>query len=269
MSTYIHGTDADEQARLSRLNDLLNAASLRELALAGGERILDVGAGLAQLARAMARADGRPVVGVEASAEQLARAEALAREAGEERLVVLRRGDASALPLERGERGAFDVVHARFLLEHVPDPLAVVREMVAAARPGGRIVLADDDHDVLRLWPEPAGFAPVWAAYQRCYDRAGNDPIVGRRLVQLLADAGAAPRRCSWVFFGSCAGAPDFPAFAANLAHVVAQARAPMAALGLAGAALDEALAALDAWARRPDAALWYAMAWAEGVREE
>ena len=26
-------------------------------------------------------------------------------------------------------------------------------------RPGGRIVLADDDHDILRLWPEPPGLA--------------------------------------------------------------------------------------------------------------
>ena len=51
-------------------------------------------------------------------------------------------------------RGRFDLVHTRFLLEHVPDPLAIVREMVAAARPGGRIVLIDDDHDLLRFWPD-------------------------------------------------------------------------------------------------------------------
>jgi SAM-dependent methyltransferase len=267
MSSYIHGSDPAEQARLSRLNDLLNAASLRELALRGGERILDVGAGLGQLSRAMARAAGVPVVGIERDREQLARAEALAREAGEERLVELRHGDVLAMPLRPGERGAFDVVHARFVLEHVPDPLAVVRQMVEAARPGGRIVLADDDHDVMRLWPEPPGFAAIWAAYQRCYDRAGNDPIVGRRLVQLLHEAGAAPRRATWVPFGACAGDPEFPGFAQNLAHVVAQARPRLQGLGIPDAQLDAALEALRAWASRPDAVLWYAMAWAEGVR--
>ena len=35
------------------------------------------------------------------------------------------------------EWGTFDLVHARFLLEHVSDPLAVVRSMARAVRPGG------------------------------------------------------------------------------------------------------------------------------------
>jgi len=55
---YLHGTRPKEQRRLSKLNDLLNAACLRELALQGGERVLDVGSGLGQFSRAMARATG-------------------------------------------------------------------------------------------------------------------------------------------------------------------------------------------------------------------
>jgi hypothetical protein len=31
--------------------------------------------------------------------------------------------------------------------------------------------------------------------------------------------------------------------------------------------AVDEAIAVLRAWGRRPDAALWYARCWAEGAR--
>jgi SAM-dependent methyltransferase len=267
MSRYIHGTDPDEQRRLSALNELMNARTLAELGLRGGERVLDVGAGLGQLTRAMARRAGVPAVGVERSAEQIASARRLAAEAGEEGLVDLRQGEAASLPLRDGEPGAFDVVHARFLLEHLSDPLAAVREMVRAARPGGRVVLADDDHDLMRLWPEPPGFEALWRSYLRCYERAGNDPLVGRRLVQLLCDAGARPVRCTWVFFGSCAGAPDFPGFAANLVGVLAQARVGLEALGLSGARQDAALDALRAWSARPDAALWYAMAWAEGVR--
>jgi len=54
-SEYLHGGDPEEQVRLSLLNDLLNVGSLRELNLHGGERILDVGSGLGQLSRAMAR----------------------------------------------------------------------------------------------------------------------------------------------------------------------------------------------------------------------
>src|SRR5688572_29476275 len=153
---YVHGTHPDEQRRLSRMNDFLNEGARRELRLAGGERILDVGSGLGQFTRLLAReaGAGAVVVGVERSEEQLASARRLAEAQGEGGLVEFRPGDALALPLRTDEWGRFDVAHTRFLLEHVPDPLAVVKQMAAAVRPGGRILLADDDHDVLRLWPE-------------------------------------------------------------------------------------------------------------------
>jgi SAM-dependent methyltransferase len=268
-SRYVHGTSPEEQRRLSLLNDLMNEASLRELALRGGERILDVGCGLAQFSRVMGRAAGAgcAVVGVEPSAEQRTEAGRLAREAGEEGLVDLRVGEALALPLADEEWGRFDLAHARFLLEHLPDPLAAVRSMVRAVRPGGRIVLEDDDHDVLRLWPAPPGFDSVWRAYMRTYDHLGNDPIVGRRLVSLLHAAGAAPVRNTWIFFGGCAGSPRFEPLIANLAGVLEGARQAILAAGFERKAYEAGLAALRAWADRPDAALWFAICWAEGVR--
>lgn len=269
-SQYLHGTRPREQKRLARLNTLINRASLRELAPAGAGRILEVGSGLGQFARDMARAAGPGVrvLGIERSREQIRGAVRAARLAGENRLVGWRRGDALSLPLRRGEWGSFDIAHTRFLLEHVPDPLRVVRAMVKAVRPGGRIVLEDDDHDVIRLWPEPAGFTPLWRAYIRSFDRLGNDPAVGRRLVSLLYEAGARPRRNTWIFFGSCSGSPDFKAYVENAVGVVCGARPAIVGGGLLSAAsFDAAVAAFDAWKHRPDAALWFAIAWAEGVR--
>jgi ubiquinone/menaquinone biosynthesis C-methylase UbiE len=269
-SRYVHGTAPDEQRRLSTLNDLLNDSSLREMGLRPGERVLDLGAGLAQLARAMARAVGPTgrVIGIERSREQIAEALRQAREAGEEGLIELREGDVMALELPAGEWGAFDVAHARFILEHVPDPLRVVRAMVRAVRPGGRVVLEDDDHDVLRLWPEPPGIVAAWRAYMATYDRAGNDPYVGRRLVSLLHEAGALPRRNRWLFFGGCAGDGTLDLFVRNLAEILEGARAEIVAGGrIDDAALDSALAALREWGARPDAAFWFARCWAEGTR--
>jgi len=201
------------------------------------------------------------VLGIERSHEQLARA------AHHER-VELRRGDAQDPPLRREEWGSFDIAHARFLLEHVPDPPAVVRQMVRAVRPGGRIILQDDDHDVLRCHPEPAGFAALWRAYQRTYDRLQCDPFVGRRLVSLLHEAGAAPARCTFLFFGACAGEARFPELIENMTGLLRGARDPIVGSGLLGAReFDFAIEELGRWARRPDAAFWYAIFWAEGVR--
>ncbi len=269
-SVYIHGTHPEEQHRLSRLNDLLNAACLRELAPPPGARVLDVGSGLGQFSRAIARAvgvDGR-VVGVERDPAQLARARDFAAAAGETALVDFREGDAAALPLRDDEWGTFDLVHTRFVLEHVRDPLVVVRQMARAARPGGRIVLADDDHEILRLFPELPGFDPVWRAYYETYRAIGNDPLIGRRLPQLLHEAGLRPLRINWVFFGACAGEADFPAFLANLAGVVEGAAEAMTRHGAVTAAeIAQVMADFRAWGRRPDAAIWYGLNWAEGLK--
>ncbi len=271
-SRYVHGTTPREQQRLSLLNDLIDAGSLARMALAGEERILDVGSGLGQFSRAMARAAGPRgrVVGIERSDEQINRARELAREAGEEDRVEFRRGSVHEPPLADGEWGTFDVAHARFVLEHVPDPGAVVAVMVRAVRPGGRIILEDDDHDVFRLWPEPAGWRPLWEAYIRTYDRLGNDPYIGRRLVALLHGAGARVVDNTWLFFGGSAGAPAMAAMVENMAGVLEGAAEAMVSGGFIEArAVEEAIAVLRAWGRRPDAALWYARCWAEGTRAE
>lgn len=267
-SSYIHGTSPEEQRRLSLMNDvLLNSAELRELNLRGDESIIDFGSGLGQFSRAMARAVPRGrVVGIERDDKQLAEAKRLAANDDESDLVEFRRGDVLSLDLPQREWGTFDVAHARFVLEHVSDPLRVVRNMVAAVRPGGRIVLADDDHDVLRLWPEPPGVHELWRAYMRTYDRNGNDPFIGRRIVSLLHAAGAHPARNTWIFFGACAGMEVFDVLAANMLGVVTTARERIVVGDLLDAsAFEEAVSSYQTWARRPDAALWFSMCWAEG----
>jgi SAM-dependent methyltransferase len=267
-SQYLHGTRSDEQRRLSLLNDLLNAGSLREMRLQGAERILDVGSGLGQLSRAMAREAGARVIGVERSAEQIVEAERQAAQAGEAGLVEFRQGDALRLPLRDEEWGTFDLAHTRFLLEHLREPGPVVQAMSQAVRPGGRIILEDDDHDLMRLWPEPPGFTALWQAYQRGYEYLGNDPQVGRRLVSLLVDAGAEPARNALVFFGSCAGEAHFPHYVENLIGVINGARATVVEAGLLDAAgFDAAIAALREWSHGAAATIWYAVAWAEGRR--
>ncbi|HEV3449099.1 MAG TPA: methyltransferase domain-containing protein [Gemmataceae bacterium] len=269
-SSYIHGTAAEEQRRLAKLNDLINEASLKELALRSGKNVLDVGSGLGQFARLLARTAGRGArtLAIERDEQQLTEALRLARDEGEEGLVDFRRGDAMALPLRDDEWGTFDVAHARFVLEHVTHPLAVVTNMVRAVKPGGRVVLEDDDHDVLRLWPEPPGVRQVWEAYVRTYDRLGNDQFIGRRLVSLLHEAGAVPQRNTWIFFGGCQGHPAFTALALNMIKILEGARDTVLAQSFLNAEyFDAGIQALQAWRQRPEAALWYAISWAEGVR--
>lgn len=268
-SEYIHGSSPEEQRRLSLLNDILNEACLKELDLGPGQKVLDLGSGLGQFTRLMARTVGLAgtVIGIERDQGQISQAKQLADDAGEATLVEFRQGDATGLPLLDSEWGTFDVAHARFLLEHVPDPELVIAQMVRSVRPGGKVVVSDDDHGDFRPWPEPRGFAPLWRAYVGTFERLGSDPYVGRRLVFLLREAGLVSVRNSCVFFGGCAGDDRFQATADNLIAAMAGAKEVMLSHGL----LDEetfglGLDGLRQWKSDPSAALWYAVCCAEGV---
>jgi len=267
-SSYLHGTSPSEQSRLSLLNRLVNRGSLSALDLRGGERVLEMGSGLGDFAREIARQVGRRgrVLGIERSARQLKQSRH--RPTSSASRVEFRRGDALSPPLRPREWGSFDVAHARFLLEHLRDPLTAVRQMVRAVRPGGRIVLEDDDHDVLRLHPSPAGFPALWRAYMSSFRVLGNDPLIGRKLPALLHRSGARPTRNTWIFFGSCAGHREFPLFLENLTEVLASARKTLLSKDLiATPRFHAAMQSLRDWGGRPDAAIYYAISWAEGRR--
>jgi hypothetical protein len=83
-----------------------------------------------------------------------------------------------------------------------------------------------------------------------------------------LHEAGARTARCTLIFFGACAGEQTFASLIENMAGLLAGAREPIVGGGLLGAAeFDAGLAGLREWAKRPDAAFWYSIFWAEGVR--
>jgi 2-polyprenyl-6-hydroxyphenyl methylase/3-demethylubiquinone-9 3-methyltransferase len=99
-----------------------------------GKRVLDVGCGGGILAEAMA-ARGARVTGIDLGEAPLKVAQLHLLESGLE--VDYRLVEAEALAREMP--GVFDVVTCMELLEHVPDPGAMVRACTALVRPGGQL----------------------------------------------------------------------------------------------------------------------------------
>jgi SAM-dependent methyltransferase len=267
---YMHGTGEREQQRLSRLNLSLNDLSIRELALVGGERVIDFGCGLGQLTRMIAKASGSSgyVMGFDASVAQLEKAKSLAAADGEDNMVEFRHGDVTSPPLSPDEVGTFDVAHARFVLEHVIDPGAVVKQMARALRPGGRLIIQDDDHAALRVWPEPGGFLDLWNSYILVCARNQNDPFVGRRLPSLLVQAETLPLRNGGLFYGGVGGSDALRSAVENIIGLFDGVIDPL--LHLTAFSAADYASIVDnfrEWAGRPGSALWYTFHWAEAVR--
>ena len=267
-SKYIHGSSSKEQDRLSQLNTLLNRRCLNKLSLNVGNRVLDIGSGLGQLTRAMAKKVGSSgkIVGIERDESQFNKALHLAKADREAHLVDFRLGDALEIPLEKEEWNSFDWVHTRFVLEHLQNPQALVDVMMNACKSGGSIVLVDDDHSNFKVYPEPAGLAPLWEAYCRSYDRLGNDPYVGRRLVSLLHAAGAKQIETDMIYFGCTFDQEEFQDYAENLIGILEGAKDLILQQGLIQQGVyEKGIEGLNIWRKLPDATLWYAMNWARG----
>jgi ubiquinone/menaquinone biosynthesis C-methylase UbiE len=118
----------------------------RLIRLAGGALnrpglVLDNGCGPATLHRFLPEHAER-IVGLDLSMGMLREGRAYAG-----RLV---QGDCRFLPFEDG---AFELIFARSLLHHLPDPAAGVAEMHRVLRPGGRVVLTDTNKTALSTLP--------------------------------------------------------------------------------------------------------------------
>lgn len=152
-----------------------------------GMRCVDLGCGGGEVTFEIARliAPNGVVVGVDMDEVKLA----LAREAAASRGIT--NVEFRALNVNTwDEPAAYDLVYCRFLLQHLSQPVALLRRMWAAVRPGGVIVVEDADFDGWCCHPANEGFAFFVRTYAQALARRGGDHATGRKLYTHFLDAG-------------------------------------------------------------------------------
>lgn len=91
-------------------------------------------------------------------------------------------------------RDAYDLVHARLLLVHLPGRHHVLDRLVSALRPGGWILIEDFDNVFLDVLPDATPelrvFKRVAHAFRRRLESGGADTGYPRTLPTLLGDCG-------------------------------------------------------------------------------
>jgi ubiquinone/menaquinone biosynthesis C-methylase UbiE len=118
--------------------------TLERLDLQPGQMVLDAGCGTGVDALLMAERVGKAgqVVGIDVSERMLAAAHTQATSLP----LTFCRADLCALPFADA---VFDRGRADKTFQHLPDPRTALQEMIRVLKPGGRVVIADPDHDSL------------------------------------------------------------------------------------------------------------------------
>jgi SAM-dependent methyltransferase len=188
---YALGINPAETARLRRQSEELKPealALLDRLGLRAGQSAADLGCGPSGILDLLSRAvsPGGRVVGVDADPGHVAVARQLAGSQDLRNVEVIV-ADARSTGLESD---AFDLVHTRTLLVTVPQPAAVVSEMVRIARPGGWVASQEPDAGCSLCYPALLAWDRMLDLFQAGFGRSGADFRIGRRLTELLRAAG-------------------------------------------------------------------------------
>ena len=191
MTSYMIRGGRQGKARLQLIANALRPSTLRLLQSAGiqeGSVCLDVGCGGGDVTLELARLVGPcgTVVGIDMDDIKLSLAQ---QDAAQERLgnVTFNLCDATALEAD----STYDLVYARFLLTHLPEPQRVVQQMVRATKPGGVVVLEDLNHAAIVSYPACEAVNRYITFYNQVAGLKGADPEIGPKLPELLRQAGA------------------------------------------------------------------------------
>lgn len=186
---YRYGYDSPVLSSYSRRRASDSAAHLLPH-LAPGQVLLDLGCGPGTITADLAAAvrPGR-VIAVDADAVVLTRAAEHVAARGLDN-VEFRLADGAALDLADD---SVDVAHAHQVLQHVGDPVAVLRELGRVVRTGGIVAIRDADYGSFSWYPEPPGLRRWAEVYLALARSRGAEPMAGRRLLAWARAAGLRP----------------------------------------------------------------------------
>lgn len=106
------------------------------VAAGGAEQVLDVATGPGGVAIELARRSSARIIALDVTSTMLGAATRAARDAGVDDRITFVQGSGESLPFPDE---TFDALMFTYLLRYVPEPAAVLRELVRVVKPGGTV----------------------------------------------------------------------------------------------------------------------------------
>lgn len=189
-ATYSHGHHASVVSHHARRTAKDSAAFLLPH-IKPTFHILDVGCGpgtiTADLAELVPQGN---VIGIDNVASVLSQARTLVDQRNLTNVEFRQVDAANTLPFPDD---TFDVVFCHQVLQHVKDPVRLLKEMRRVAKKGTGLVAAREaDYKSFAWYPEPPGLTAWGELYQRLAKANGGEPNAGRYLRRWARDAGFA-----------------------------------------------------------------------------
>jgi SAM-dependent methyltransferase len=186
VTDYVHGYGTPEQERLVEQAEHWRHRLIADgTRLEPGTRLLEVGTGVGAVLAVLGQEfPGVRLTGLDIEPKQLEFARAHLERSGVEATLV--QGDALALPFEDE---SFDHVWMMWLLEHVPDPVAALREARRVLVPGGAITAIEVDYSTCHADPTSPAMEALFRAMVQGMAAAGWSDA-GTRLPGWLREAG-------------------------------------------------------------------------------
>jgi SAM-dependent methyltransferase len=190
---YALGNTDAEHERLIRQAACLAPYTERFFRRAGlgpGQRVLDLGSGVGDVAMLVASIVGPAgeVVGIERDTSSIERARARVAEAGL-RNVSFAQSDASLISSSK----SFDAAVGRFILMFLPNPVAVLDSVCKLIRSGGVVAFQEPFWTVRHLWAHLPLWSKAASLIVETFRSCGANPEIGLALYGVFQDAGLPP----------------------------------------------------------------------------
>ncbi len=163
-------------------NDSYNG--LNEAGLCKGMRVLDIGCGNGLISRKISEITGKTglVVGIDHDEKIIEIAKEL--NSDNPNPVQFVTADILSHSIEQ----EFDLIYARFILSHLPNPEKMVLRLKNLLKEGGKIVLEDIDSSGHYCFPPNVAFQKYVEFYEKAIQAKGANPYVGQELMTMIAD---------------------------------------------------------------------------------